>query len=79
MPKLYSEEGMPKDNMRRRRLSGRAPGLSLRALAGSSPACVAYKEFQEKTRQQILEAFTLSEKFVIIGKAKRIRWRIKWV
>ena len=29
---------------RRRRRSGRVLGLSIRALAGSSPACVAYKE-----------------------------------
>ena len=31
-----------------------------------TPVCVAYKEFQEKVRQQILEAFTLPEKYVII-------------
>ena len=62
----------------RRRRSGRVLGLSIRALAGSSPACVAYKEFQEKIRQQVLEAFTLPEKFVIIGKIKRIGWRIAY-
>ena len=52
---------------RRRRRSGRVLGLSIRALAGSSPACVAYREFQEKVKQQILEALTLPEKYIVIG------------
>ena len=50
---------------RRRRLSGRAPGLSLRALAGSSPACVAYKEFQEEMKDEISKAFGIPKKYVI--------------
>lgn len=57
---------------RRRRRSGRVLGLSIRALAGSSPACVAYKEFQEKMEAEFIKVFTLPEKFVIIGKAKRV-------
>ena len=58
--------------MRRRRRSGRVPGLSLLALASSSLACVAYKKHMEKIEAEFIKAFTLPEKFVIIGKIKRI-------
>lgn len=51
---------------RRRRLSGRAPGLSLQALAGSSPACVAYRKHMEKMRDSIARAFTIPKEYVII-------------
>jgi len=50
---------------RRRRRSGRVLGLSIRALAGSSPACVAHKEFQEKMRDEISKAFGIPKKYVI--------------
>lgn len=63
---------------RRRRQSGRVPGLSLLALASSSPACVAYKKHMEKMEEEIIKAFTLPERYVIMGKIKRIRWRIAY-
>lgn len=50
---------------RRRRRSGPVPGLSLLALAGSSPACVAYKEFQEEMKDEISKAFGIPKKYVI--------------
>ena len=67
--------------MRRRRRSGRVLGLSIRALVGSSPACVAYNQHMKRMRDDIAKAFTIPKEYVIIKdtKIKRIRWRIKWI
>ncbi len=61
--------------MRRRRRSGRVLGLSIRALAGSSPACVVHKEFQEEMKDEISKAFGIPKKYVI-PILKRINGRL---
>ena len=53
---------------RRRRRSGRVLGPSIRALVGSSPACVAYKKHAEYVREEFLKVCAIPKDYLIVNK-----------